>query len=305
MTKQTDSYKDENTIDLTPEVTDTTPGFGVLPNKQKTSVSDFRYLWLRTERPETPKNWDAYYNTKKRKLEIFTTQFYRDQYAPSVSNPYRPSAWDYADVSGELWYTENWAWAPVGVAPPIWERQNSIGIWVEEQGYFMVNNLTTPQTIPTGVWTALWPTSVDFMESVFPDTRGIQQATIPYDGQYLVLWHVTWEQKPGDTKTELRITKTDWFWTTQVSYDVHEVPEIIATTTGTDSLWWSINATTTIAYWPLDFVSQKVVRYWELKEWDIIKAEARQDSGGNLTATAGTTFPTTTQYQTWFTIIWL
>lgn len=304
MNKQTDSFKDKNTLNIEPKVTDTTPGFWVLPNKQKTSVSDFRYLWIRAERPENPKNWDSYYNCITRKREIYTTQFYREPCAPSVSNPYRPKPWDYADVGWDLWFTESWAWSPVAVAPPIWQRENTIGVRVEQQSYFLTNNLTIPQTIPSWSWTALWPASVDFMNSTFPDTRGVQQATIPYTGQYLLLWHVTWEQKPWDTKTELRLT-VDSGTVTQVAYDVHELPAITAVTSGSDSVWGAISATTTISYWPLDFVSQKVIRYGELQEWDVIRAESRQNSWGNLIATSGSTFPTTTQYQTGFTIIWL
>lgn len=301
MSKQTDKeYKDKNTTDVTPTTTDTTPWFWVEQNNQKTSLSWFRFLWAFDERPPRPKHWDMIYNTKTRKLEIYVSQIYRWWIVPTVSDPYFANPWDYADYLGELWYTESGTNTPFVPSLPLWERANSVGFWAEQQSYFLVNNETSDRIITSWTRQKVGAIAKDFVETTLPDTRWVQTCIIPYTGYYLLMWHSTRLSKPWLCNTELRLMVN----TKQVAYDSLVIPTITATTTGTDSLWWSISATTNITVWSLDYASQKVIRYGKLLEWDIVSAEVRQNSGWDLFVTQWSSFPTQTQYQTGFSIIW-
>jgi len=290
---------DTNAVNVDPIVTDTTPWFWVEANNQKVNQMWFRFLGAWAERPAKPRRWDMIYNTKTRKIEIYVSEFYRWWTVPTVSNAYIAQPWDYADVAWVLWYTETGAWTPLMPAPSDRERTNTISFWAEQQSYFLRNYAIIDELIPTWVYTQIWWLSLDYVTSTLPDSRGIKTWIIPYTWYYLLLWNVSWLQKQGETKTELRLMKG----VQQIAYDMHEIPAMAFITTWTDSVGWPITATTTSTSSALDYVSQKVVRYGKLEEWDIISVEVRHNAWSDLTATPWTTFPTSTQYQTWFSII--
>jgi len=288
-------------LDDSPIVTDTTPWFWVKGNKQKPEQLGFRFIGMVYERPTNPRHWDMIYNTDTWKIEIYIAQSYRWPLVPTVTQPFLANPWTYVDYLGDLWYTENGTTVPWLPWVPDWIRANTIRDRVPQDWYSYINNATVDQSIPSGSYTKIWALVNDYVLSTLPDTRGIQTATINRTGQYLLHWYVTWLQKPGETLTELRLMID----TTQVAYDSHEIPAITAVTTWTDSVGWAINASTVITIGNMDYVTQRVSRYGRLEEWQVISAEVRQNSGWNLTVTPWTVFPTTTQYQTWFSIIWL
>ena len=302
MSKSTDKeFKDQNTLSNSPIVTDTTPWFWVTGNKQKPEQLGFRFIGMVYERPTNPRHWDMIYNTDTWKIEIYIAQAYRWPLVPSVTQPFLANPWTYIDYLGELRYTENGTTTPGLPWIPDWIRANTVSQWIPLDGYSYINNATVDQNIPTGAYTAIGATSNDYVLSTIPVTRWAQNATIVRTWQYLLHWYVTRLQKSGETLTELRLMIDG----TQVAYDSHVIPSITAVTTWTDSVGWAISASTVITIGNMDYVTQRVSRYGRLEAWQVISAEVRQNSWWNLAVTPWLTFPTTTQYQTWFSIIWL
>ena len=212
---------------------------------QKVSISWFRWLWARPERPDRPKNWDMYYNTNTRKIEIFFTERYTDNFDDKWIYEYNPdrsyNKWDivyYDEWSGKKVYKANNIVPSWWFDKSFWDIVWIISWWAEQQRYFVRLFTVWDKNVLT------WENVVDFD---FSDTEYTWLNTsntvfTPYSWLFLVYASCKWWEDSSEiyrsSKLQIdgNIRNVDSYSPTKITAN--------SVTTWTDSVWWSINANT-------------------------------------------------------------
>lgn len=275
--------------------------FGKTQELQNQQNRWLRRLWNVLDKPLRPKHWDMRYDMTKRKIRIQNTL---------------PYTWENLQ-----WYTFNtwmqyrkWDLVVYNI-PPFWpvvvfeaiidfptslptntaERRptNTYDRVLEEDTLFgrhavITNNISAPPNTRTNVSAQdAWNTPY-YNQPEMRDTFSLSPwFTIPVSDYYLITWKVKRGSIWWQYTTESRIFATlPWWWTIVLDDDSYQLPSITATsiTTGTDSVWWSISATTTttINIWSVINNTNRCHWYWYLEKGTYIQFQWKHNSPINV-----------------------
>ena len=269
--------------------------FGQQPHRQNVQNAWWRRLWQLTDHPEKPKHGDWYYHLPTREIVIHNiTKPSYNTLATSNVFAYSPELrylkWEYTSF---LWLvyeaTEDYpTWWPIAL---LWRKPvNVLDQPLTTNKIFARSVLRFNKEIPPSTSTSLingdvnvlTTNSFKIMPPIPPFWRnGIY---IPEDGYYQIDWNILRWLIPWDAEKILSLALIDWPTgsQTQLTYASHKRPSVTATstTTGTDSVWWSISATTTttISIGTTTETSLSLSYYWYFKEWNYIDLQAVHDS---------------------------
>jgi len=268
--------------------------FGKQPQRQNVQNAWWRWLWQLTDHPEKPKHGDGYYHLPTREIVVHnvTKPTYNTldtsnvfAYAPEL----RYLTWEYTLF---LWlvYEATQDYPNASPNTLLWRKPvNILDQKLTTNKIFARSVLRFNKSIPPNTPTSLINGNVNLLTTnsfkILPPTppfwrNGIY---IPEDGYYqihgnILRWSISWEAEKA-----VWLILIDWpTWSTaQLTYASQKRPTVMATsiTTGTDSLWWAITATTTttIEVWDTLDTNLSLSYYWYFKEWNYIDLQAFQD----------------------------
>lgn len=284
-------------VDTYGSVIDNTPWYWQQPFEQKVSSRWLRFLWAVENRIATPKNGDIIYNTTTNNVEIYNQQYYQSYWALEVTQPILWNVWDLVKYNWQLREAVQWPaltgwWVPIADLPssPRWVATQKISWWVWWRTYYA----ETYSSITLSAWsTNIWWTIGQWISSIQWSLLDYA-IRIPYNWYYLIVATVEYNEISGEaTRGISAIADTSMWWPPSLINlnGIEYAPGTLnATTTWTDSVWWSITATTTVSRWLQVWYTQQYVKTALLKKWYIITVRANHDD------------PTPRQAFCWFSI---
>lgn len=256
-----------------------TPGLWTnAPLENSISIREIKRLWELPDAPLTPKRWDIYFDTKLRKLLVYETRRFfwdRDKYAVDgriTGNTYK--VWDYVEVAPYLYECINDHVSVAFPDPTNWIASNVIRRWVPLDWSMTTQILWANQTIPS--WTLTKLNYNLFYGNRWNAMINAGDMTIDTPWTYIIIAYTNRITDTNDTQRKTRIL-INWI---PVQEDTANSARVSVTTVGTDSVWWSINATSTVNY-SLEPAQNNPVLIRDLSVGDIITVEVWHNKGAN------------------------
>lgn len=278
-----------------------------------------QWKWAQSSKPTSLKNGDWYYDSRDGKIKVY----YSEQWRPTEKwlsdvRKIRPNNKYYVGdyVREELPVGEYHLykciqdvttpislWPGSLIDPLFWEEVNYIE-WVypkqlEYASLFIDPGLLFQPFVPTGIVTDVnfWIINSSLVDANYPNwlVNNDGKYILQTDGRFVITVCVVWWQEATGTyrKTYLQVNGST------VARDTEYLQEFEATTTldlqidvtGTDSVWWPINATATDNWSTADTTLEAInpqplenyiTYHLRGKAWDIISVQSEQDSDNFL-----------------------
>jgi len=248
------------------------------PLDNSLSIREIHRLWELPESPLTPKRWDIYYDTKKRKLFIYETRrriYARDKFSVDwwiTGNQYYK--WDYIETGPFLYVCVNDHVSTVFPDPANWERTNVIRRWTPLEVSDINSWLWWNQSISSWVRSKL--NYNNFASNRWDELRNATDIVIDNWWLYDIIMYTHREQ---DTTNMIRQSRLLVNWT-PIQYSIANSSTVTVSTTGTDSVGWAISATSTVSY-PDEETTNHISMITRLFDWDIITVESFHNKWSN------------------------